>query len=124
MACVLWQDGRLTDSAGTYAFFAPEVCAGEEYNAYKADVWALGVTLYAFVHGKLPFWADGGMQPLFDAIKTQVRRHVQGWNLYVTCHNITLSVCHFILRVNRRCACLRIHRRTRHLASRTCWSCS
>lgn len=66
------QAGRLTDTAGTYAFFAPEVCAGEEYNAYKADVWALGITLYAFVHGKLPFWVDGGMQPLFDAIKTQV----------------------------------------------------
>ena len=67
------QDGTVSDTAGTYAFFAPEACAGGEYSAYKADVWALGVTLFAFVHGRLPFWADGGMQPLFDAIRHQVR---------------------------------------------------
>ena len=48
------------------------MCAGGAFDAYKADVWALGVTLYAFVHGVLPFWEDGGMQPLFDTIQTQV----------------------------------------------------
>lgn len=28
------------------------------YSAYSADVWAVGVTLYTFLHGSLPFFED------------------------------------------------------------------
>lgn len=98
--------GLMSDTAGTYSFLAPEVCAGGEYDAYKVrahmwrcllprhiswraccattlttnnwrgaghqvDVWALGVTVFAWTFGKLPFFDDRGMQPLFDAIMTQ-----------------------------------------------------
>lgn len=34
---------------------APEVCAGEAYRGRQADMWALGVSLYLFIFGELPF---------------------------------------------------------------------
>lgn len=34
---------------------APEVCAGESYRGRQADMWALGVSLYLFIFGELPF---------------------------------------------------------------------
>lgn len=34
---------------------APEVCAGETYRGRQADVWALGVSLYLFIFGEMPF---------------------------------------------------------------------
>lgn len=60
--------GLLDGTAGTYAFFSPEMCAGETFDAYQADVWAFGVTIFATFFGKLPFDAQGPKQ-LFDKIK-------------------------------------------------------
>jgi len=31
------------------------VCAGESYRGRQADIWALGVSLYLFIFGELPF---------------------------------------------------------------------
>ena len=75
---------RETSTLGkTYAFFSPEMCgagntaaqsardAGDciiSYSPFQADLWAVGVTLFAASSGKLPFWDDRGGQPLFDAI--------------------------------------------------------
>jgi hypothetical protein len=36
----------------------PGEAHGYRYCPFKADVWAAGVTLFCFVVGKLPFWAD------------------------------------------------------------------
>ncbi|KAF0717690.1 Aste57867_2160 [Aphanomyces stellatus] len=60
-------EGRLRDTKGTYEFMAPEAISGDDYSGYGADVWALGVTLYALVVGVLPFQADNVLA-LFDAI--------------------------------------------------------
>lgn len=62
------EDGIVRGTQGTYAFLAPEVCKGGPYNGYRADTWALGVTLHTAVFGKLPFWVCG-MKPLLDLIK-------------------------------------------------------
>jgi serine/threonine protein kinase len=48
----------LKDTAGTYHFLAPECLSGELYDGYQADVWALGVTMYALLFGMLPFGFD------------------------------------------------------------------
>jgi calcium/calmodulin-dependent protein kinase kinase 2 len=73
---------RIVDTRkGTHAFFAPEMCVGVSesmnsnevgFSPFVTDVWALGVTLYAYIYGKLPFW-DGGLggQQLFDFILNQ-----------------------------------------------------
>ncbi|VDD93107.1 unnamed protein product [Enterobius vermicularis] len=52
-------DAFLTGTAGTPAFMAPEALtenASYFYSGRAQDIWSLGITLYAFVIGKVPFW--------------------------------------------------------------------
>ena len=38
---------------------APECCDGRQsFSGYTADIWSLGVILYVFAFGSVPFWAD------------------------------------------------------------------
>ncbi|DAZ94069.1 TPA: hypothetical protein N0F65_006656 [Lagenidium giganteum] len=60
--------GYLSSTAGTYAFMGPETLKGGEFCAYAADVWALGITLYALVFGKVPFFHTDVVE-LFDMIE-------------------------------------------------------
>ncbi|CAK4611934.1 hypothetical protein LEN26_020118 [Aphanomyces euteiches] len=66
-AQVLEPSARLTSTVGTYQFLAPECCSGEPFNPFRADIWAIGVTLYIFLYGVLPFDAPNTKQ-LFDDI--------------------------------------------------------
>jgi serine/threonine-protein kinase len=61
----LTRDGMLV---GSPSYIAPEVLNGEEANE-KADVWALGVTLYELAAGEKPF-QGAGAEDLFDAIRS------------------------------------------------------
>ncbi|CAM0136147.1 unnamed protein product [Umbelopsis sp. WA50703] len=65
---------ELAKTAGSPAFFAPELCTvGDETisRITKAiDVWALGVTLYCLVFGKCPFEAETEYE-LFKIIPRQ-----------------------------------------------------
>lgn len=67
---------ELAETAGTPAFFAPELCCAggdaiKRPRISKAiDVWALGVTLYCFVFGVCPFIAATEFE-LFDTIPSQ-----------------------------------------------------
>lgn len=75
-------DRELAETAGTPAFFAPELCcAGDSPSSTSLDqrrpriskaidVWALGVTLYCFIFGQCPFIAATEFE-LFDTIPTQ-----------------------------------------------------
>jgi len=40
---------------GSPYYSAPEVLRGEPYCLFKADIWAMGITLYQIIFGKLPF---------------------------------------------------------------------
>ncbi|KAI8380242.1 kinase-like domain-containing protein [Blakeslea trispora] len=89
-------DRELAETAGTPAFFAPELCcAGETVSistsstisstkklriSKAVDVWALGVTLYCFVFGQCPFVAATEFE-LFDTIPTQPLRFPAGFDL-------------------------------------------
>jgi [calcium/calmodulin-dependent protein kinase] kinase len=52
-------DAFLTGTAGTPAFMAPEALTEDSslfYSGRAQDIWSLGITLYALVYGKVPFW--------------------------------------------------------------------
>jgi serine/threonine protein kinase len=66
-------DLELSKTAGSPAFFAPELCqtSSEEKrpNITKAiDVWALGITLYCLLFGRTPFPETGVEFQLFNMI--------------------------------------------------------
>lgn len=77
---------ELAKTAGTPAFFAPEICLGEEaFEKFKIDrsdvfkgssvsfmidIWALGITLYCLLFGMLPFISDYELE-LFEKIVNQ-----------------------------------------------------
>eukprot|EP00878_Enallax_costatus_P038017 GHUV01043143.1.p1 GENE.GHUV01043143.1~~GHUV01043143.1.p1 ORF type:complete len:594 (+),score=175.36 GHUV01043143.1:2084-3865(+) len=52
-------DSLITSTPGTPAFMAPEMCGFKStpYKPFPAECWALGVCLYMFVFGKVPYTA-------------------------------------------------------------------
>ncbi|XP_062036085.1 serine/threonine-protein kinase SIK2-like [Lepus europaeus] len=55
LSCKLADGERLRNLCGTFPYCAPEEFLGEEFCGYKADIWSVGVILYAMVAGALPF---------------------------------------------------------------------
>lgn len=68
MASIIKEETLLETSCGSPHYASPEVVKGEKYNGYEADVWSLGVILYALICGKLPF-DDDNMQKLLHKVK-------------------------------------------------------
>jgi len=62
--------GRLSDTEGTWAFWAPEMCETGAFSGYAADMWAVGVCVWIFMTGKLPF-NGGNATDLFESIERQ-----------------------------------------------------
>lgn len=40
---------------GTVPYYSPQLASRQPYNPFKADVWAMGVVLYAMLHNRFPF---------------------------------------------------------------------
>ena len=60
--------GNLTSTiCGTLIYSAPEVIAGETYDPMSADIWSLGVMLYALVQGTMP-WHNQDLHALEEEI--------------------------------------------------------
>jgi serine/threonine protein kinase len=55
-------DARVQLDAGTLAFNAPEQLNDADYLAKPLDVWAFGVSLYAYLTNSLPVGAEGSHQ--------------------------------------------------------------
>lgn len=57
----------LRSTAGTAAFTSPEMTEGGVFSGKKADVWAVGCSLYMMLYGRPPFVAKR-IYEIFDAI--------------------------------------------------------
>ncbi|XP_070493657.1 calcium/calmodulin-dependent protein kinase kinase 2 [Chironomus tepperi] len=58
-------------ASGTPAFRAPETLSGQKlyFDGKKADIWSLGITLFSFVFGDIP-WKSTSVPILYEQIKT------------------------------------------------------
>ncbi|XP_062501382.1 calcium/calmodulin-dependent protein kinase kinase 1-like isoform X2 [Corticium candelabrum] len=67
-------DADLTKTAGSPAFMAPESLqqTGEQqsFRGKATDIWAMGITLYCFVYGKVPFETRNILE-LYELIKSE-----------------------------------------------------
>lgn len=61
------EDDMVKSTAGSLAFFSPEICNGLEYSGRMADIYALGVCLFNFVCGMVPFQANS-IKEMYDQI--------------------------------------------------------
>ncbi|XP_071946488.1 uncharacterized protein [Antedon mediterranea] len=66
----------LSTFCGSYAYAAPEILSANNYDGKLADIWSLGVVLYAIVNGRLPF-NDQNLATLLQ--QTKKRPHFQPW---------------------------------------------
>lgn len=53
---------------GTPVYMSPEIVDKKPHNYFKADVWALGIVLYALLSGKFPFKGENN-KDLFMKIR-------------------------------------------------------
>lgn len=58
----------IKEQCGTPAYIAPEIIADDGYEGFFADIWSLGIVLYAMLQGTVPFKASD-MKALHEAIK-------------------------------------------------------
>ena len=56
------EDHLVHGTEGTYPFFSPEMCQTGYvgHDGRKADMWATGVCVWAFLLGTLPFHHEDG----------------------------------------------------------------
>lgn len=65
---IVKKDQIVKEQCGTPAYIAPEIIIDKGYQGYHADIWSLGVLLYAMVTGTVPFKAQN-MPELHKLIK-------------------------------------------------------
>ncbi|CAH1184563.1 unnamed protein product [Phyllotreta striolata] len=66
-------DAFLSTTAGTPAFTAPEALSEKNEAGFSGkctDIWSMGITLYAFLYGRVPFY-DDNIVGLYSKIKSQ-----------------------------------------------------
>ncbi|KAK3710167.1 hypothetical protein QZH41_010564, partial [Actinostola sp. cb2023] len=63
---------------GSYAYAAPEILQAQKYDGKFADVWSLGVILYAMLCGKLPYNDNCSLHSLVIQTRTKLNFPIRG----------------------------------------------
>ena len=53
--CSITSDGVMTDNCGSFEYAAPEAIHSQSFDGFKADMWGIGVVIYALFQKRLPF---------------------------------------------------------------------
>ena len=84
--------GHESDLSQTYcgskSYTAPEILMGRPYDPRKADVWAIGVILYIFVTGKMPFDETKGTKSILEEQRTLEFRWTKSKKLSLSCQKL------------------------------------
>jgi len=67
-------DHKLKTSCGSPHYAAPELIRGATYRGDKADIWSLGVILYATLAGRLPFDVEGTGRDWLSPLLSKIRK--------------------------------------------------
>jgi len=62
-------DGLLSTACGSPHYVAPEVLQGKPYDGPRADMWSLGITLFAMLTNRMPFLDGQGRLVLSRALR-------------------------------------------------------
>ena len=71
LSCIHEENELSEMYAGSLAFIAPEILNKKPYDAFKADIWSLGVTFYYIATGQLP-WRTSTKEGLFECISNGI----------------------------------------------------
>ncbi|KAJ9459890.1 hypothetical protein DIPPA_19630 [Diplonema papillatum] len=75
VSAIIEDDDRLLDTEGTPAFLPPESLHSRTsrngVSGFAVDMWAMGVTLYCFVYGKLPFFSSASRKAMVARITSE-----------------------------------------------------
>lgn len=66
---------------GSKSYAAPEILIGNPYLPKKADVWALGVILYIFITGQMPFNESKGTKSILNEQRSFITNLSKAKNL-------------------------------------------
>ncbi|XP_046579892.1 testis-specific serine/threonine-protein kinase 2-like [Haliotis rubra] len=84
---------------GSKSYAAPEILKGEPYEPKKSDIWAIGVILYIFITGKMPFDESKGNSGVLD----EQRRLDFPWQKYKKVTEASKALVLWIFQYEYRC---------------------
>lgn len=73
---------------GSKAYAAPEILQGRPYDPMKADIWALGVIMYIFVTGKMPFDETKGTKSVVEEHRNLELKWLVHRRPSIACHQL------------------------------------
>ena len=86
-------DKTLHTITGSYAYGAPELVQGNEYNGKKADVWSMGIILFAMVAGKLPYTDKGSLKQM---LKKRSKPPHYPAHLSINCRHLISGMLNYV----------------------------